>query len=163
MALTYEPIATYTATGTPTSYTFSSIPGTYTDLILIGSAKRGNAGSGDDNYNVTFNGDTGNNYSVTLLYEGSPYSTRSANRANLNWMGATGSADFIPSIVHIMNYANTTTNKTALGRWGGPSDSIVRASVGLWRSTSAITSLTITPAQSIAANSTFTLYGIKAA
>lgn len=162
MASTYTPIATYTATGTPASYTFSSIPSTYTDLVLIGSAARGITGSGSADYNVTFNGDTGSNYSVTLLYE-SPASTRSSNRANLNWMGAVGDGNNLPSILHFMNYANTTTYKTALGRWGSASDGIVRASVGLWRSTSAINSITITPPNGIANGSTFTLYGIKAA
>ena len=32
---TYSLIASYTATGTPTTYTFSSIPATFTDLLLV--------------------------------------------------------------------------------------------------------------------------------
>ena len=62
-----------------------------------------------------------------------------------------------------MNYANTTTYKTILGRWGSSANNQTRISVGLWRSTAAITSFTITPSLGIAAGSSFTLYGIKAA
>jgi len=159
MASTYEPIATYT-TGAVSDLTFTSFSG-YTDLILIATAARGITGSGAADFNMTFNGDTGSNYSVTLLYEGG--STRSANRANFNWMGAVGDGNFLQSIVHIMNYANTTTYKTALGRWGSPVDGNSRASVGMWRNTAAITSITITPTNGIASGSKFTLYGIKAA
>jgi hypothetical protein len=65
--------------------------------------------------------------------------------------------------VHFMNYSNTTTNKTVLGRSSAASG-FVEAAVGLWRNTSAITSITATTGgQSYQTGSTFTLYGIKAA
>lgn len=159
MASTYVPISTQTV-GAVSSITFNSFSG-YTDLLLVATAARGITGSGSADFNMTFNGDTGSNYSVTLLYEGG--STRASNRANFNWMGAVGDGNNLQSMVHIMNYSNSTTYKTALGRWGSPSDGIVRASVGLWRSTAAITSFTITPPNGIASGSTFTLYGILAA
>jgi hypothetical protein len=63
-----------------------------------------------------------------------------------------------------MNYANTTTYKTVLTR-ANAAASGVDASVGLWGSTAAITSITfdLPLVRTISTGSTFTLYGIKAA
>ena len=64
MAITYEPIATTTLGTSASSVTFSTIPGTYTDLVLV-VAGTSAATNGNE---MQFNGDTGNNYSFTLLY-----------------------------------------------------------------------------------------------
>jgi hypothetical protein len=63
-----------------------------------------------------------------------------------------------------MNYSNTTTYKTWLSR-SGASDRATEALVGLWRSTSAITTiaLSIDAGATYSTGSTFTLYGIAAA
>jgi hypothetical protein len=68
------------------------------------------------------------------------------------------------NIIQVMNYSNTTTNKTVLARAGIAGDR-TRAIVNLWRSTSAITSILIINNGSVnfVAGSTFTLYGIKVA
>ena len=65
MASTYQPIATNTLGSAAASVTFSSISGAYTDLVLIM-----NAGSSTTNADVDINvnGDTGANYSRTILY-----------------------------------------------------------------------------------------------
>ena len=67
-------------------------------------------------------------------------------------------------IGQIQNYSNTTTYKTWLSRSNIPAD-FVGALVGLWRSTSAITTIQFltTTADTFAIGTTFTLYGIKAA
>jgi len=158
---TYEPIATTTLSTTATSVTFSSIPGTYTDLV-IASAIISNSTSNDTK--VQFNNDTNSNYSMTRMYGESSTvgSDRSTNATSMH-LGR-NSTTITPNIFHIMNYSNTTTYKTALGR-SGFGNGIVLANVGLWRSTSAITSVTIliTGGDTFSANSTFTLYGIAAA
>jgi len=60
-----------------------------------------------------------------------------------------------------MNYSNATTFKTALTRWG-LGNAETNTTVGLWRSTSAITSVTVLPgAGNLATGSTFSLYGVK--
>jgi hypothetical protein len=64
MPATYEPIATYTAPSAQASYTFSSIPSTYTDLVLVANFGK----SADTAIKYRVNGDTGSNYSVTALY-----------------------------------------------------------------------------------------------
>jgi hypothetical protein len=67
------------------------------------------------------------------------------------------------SIWQVMNYSNSTTYKTALAKGGG-ADYGTEAYVGLWRNTSAITSITVLSSSgNMATGSTITLYGIKAA
>ena len=165
MATTYEPIATNTLTSTSTSVSFTSIPGTYTDLICIIS---GRSSSGTNYYQFKFNSDTGSNYSRTAI-TGTGSSATSERYSNetvaypIITPIPTGTSEFDTSIIHIFNYSNTTTNKTFIGR-GNNAASNVSATVGLWRSTSAITQIDITPFTStFASGSTFTLYGIKAA
>ena len=69
-------------------------------------------------------------------------------------------------ILQLMNYSNTTTYKTILSRTNAAANG-VDATVGLWRSTSAITSIEIGKNSGMSGTfqigSTFTLYGIKAA
>ena len=61
---TMTPIATNTLVSATNSITFSSIPQGYTDLILIHS----NISGTTQQLRLTFNGDSGSNYSTTELY-----------------------------------------------------------------------------------------------
>ncbi len=162
---TYTPIASTTLGTATNSVTFSSIPSTYTDLVFIASIQP--SGAAFMGYGQ-FNGDTGSNYSETLLYgTGSTAgSARESNRPNLyfgNW--TTGNSTTAPTsyIINIMNYSNTTTNKTVLSR-SADAGTETNAVVNLWRSTAAINSFRFyLNANNFVAGSTFTLYGIKAA
>ncbi len=157
MAITYEPIATTTLSTSASDVTFSSIPGTYTDLVLVlNGTSTAIAGLGFE-----FNGDTGNNYSATLLY-GTGSAAISSNNTN-TYPGYSGriNTNQSVSISHIMNYSNTTTYKTAITRANSNGD-IIMANVCLWRNTSAITSIKYIGA-TFNAGCVFTLYGIKAA
>lgn len=160
---TYTPIATYTATGTIGSYTFSSIPSTYTDLIAILTPI---AGGGAADIYMTFNGDTGSNYSASILYGSgsSAGNTTYSNQSNIiiDFYGSAISSEISNRILQIQNYSNTTTYKTALSR-ANRAGSGVDAIYGMWRSTAAISSITFTLSSSFASGSTFTLYGITAA
>lgn len=165
MAATYEPINTQTLGSAQASVTFSSIPATYTDLVLVYEA--GNSGNIYDGTFARFNSDTGNNYSWTyLLGNGSTaISGRESNVARTG-AGASGASRGM-SILNIMNYSNTTTYKTILNRRSvvDASGYTVGAEVGLWRSTAAISTvlLFVQSGTNFDAGSTFTLYGIKAA
>lgn len=163
MPSTYDKIAAYTAPSNITSYTFSSIPSTYTDLVIIASG----VGTGDIDISARFNGDSGANYSRTMLggYGGTVSSSRSTGLTffRLNWVSYWESTGRSNAIAHVMNYSNTTTNKTVLSR-GNNGNQGVDAQVSLWRNTAAITSIELyTSAFNIATGTTFTLYGIKAA
>ena len=162
---TYTPIASQTLGSAAASITFSSIPSTYTDLVLI----YGGAGTAAGQIDLRVgNGsvDAGNNYSTTILYgDGtSAGSLRYSNAAQAN-IGYTDASQ-TNNITHLMNYANTTTYKTILSRGSQPATS-ANARVSLWRSTSAINIITIYAGAgsggTFIAGSTFTLYGIAAA
>lgn len=166
MPATYSAIATTTLGSAAASVSFTSISGSYTDLVLVISARM-SGGGGASAIQAQFNSDTGSNYSFTLL-NGDGSSATSARNSNQTQAAiglATDTAgEFSTNIVQISNYSNTTTYKTLLARAGIASDR-VRAIVSLWRSTSAITSITVinNGAVNFVSGSTFTLYGIKSA
>jgi len=167
MAATYEPIATTTLGSASGSITFSSIPATYTDLVLICQVKRTSGGA---EIWARLNSDTGSNYSWTYVYGtgSSAASSRTSNENNGLFFGITSNNDFGTFILHLQNYANTTTYKTGISRFSVANPvtnyQAVGANVALWRSTSAVTSLTVRDAGSTyVAGSTFTLYGIASA
>jgi hypothetical protein len=160
---TYEPIATQTLGSAVSSVTFSSIPSTYTDLVLVANA----SGTGPSSILLQFNADTTSNYSDTLMtgYLGSALSGRdtSATQIGTSWTGGSMNGLLISAIINLQNYSNTTTNKTVLARFNSPT-SEVTAGVGLWRNTAAINTIRVlTSVNTYATGSTFTLYGIKAA
>jgi hypothetical protein len=158
---TYTPIATTTLGSAAASYTFSSIPSTYTDLVLIYSGLETGAG-----YSVTlqFNGDTGTNYSETTLYgTGSSAVSGRYSNSSLIYVDRYGSNTQSTGIVNIMNYANTSTYKTALIRFSNASYEVA-SYVGLWRSTAAINQIVVGGGgTTLAAGTMLTLYGIQAA
>lgn len=157
---TYTPIATTTLGTAVQSYTFSSIPSTYTDLVIVV-----NSSTASSDYTwIQFNGDTATNYSNTRLYgTGSVAgSDRQTNQTNYSYTVGT-ITERNTFIANIMNYSNTTTFKTAISRFN-VAGSGVDAVVNLWRSTAAINSIKISNnGFNFAVGSTFTLYGIAAA
>jgi hypothetical protein len=159
MTATYEPIATTTLASGTATVTLSAIPATYTDLVLVIQG----ASTVDNEVKIRFNSDTGTNYSFTQMGADSSgtFSGRgtSVNRMFIGY-ASTGQNSHI---TQIMNYSNATTYKSTLTR-SNKAASDVRAVVGLWRNTAAITSITIIQdAGSFSTGTTFTLYGIKAA
>jgi hypothetical protein len=162
MPVTYEPIATTTLGSTQSTVTFSSISGAYTDLVLVSSAL--SAGT-SQTIMMRFNGDSANNYSFTYVFgTGSVALSGTVGSISFAIGGSAVATNAAVNIVQIMNYSNSTTNKTVLGR-RGQAGNYTFADVSLWRNTAAITSISLQPenSQSFASGSTFTLYGIKAA
>ena len=158
-AATYTPIATQTLGSSAASVTFSSIPSTYTDLVLVQNST-GQSGLGASW--LRLNGDTSSNYSRTRLL-GNGSAASSYRESNTTYIASDApNANIATTVWNIMNYANATTYKTILYR--DNSTSYVVAQVGLWRNTSTISSLSITSdAGTYVAGSTFTLYGISSA
>lgn len=169
MPATFEPIATYTVPSNTTSYTFSSIPGTYTDLVVSMSV----ASSSGNTLFIRFNNDTSALYSATRL-SGSGTSALSDRDTRGSGYGVLTNYAAPPStlgnhntILQVMNYSNTTTFKTWLNR-SNLASAGTDAIVGLYGSTSAITSIGFSTngfggTSTLLAGSTFTIYGIKAA
>jgi len=156
---TYEAIATQTLGSAAASVTFSSIPSTYTDLVLVTGA----IGTGDLQINGRVNSDTGTNYSTTYL-AGNGTSAVSARQSSASSFGTdyyfSVTTNGNVTILQFMNYANTTTNKTILSR-SNAADKGVMATVSLWRNTAAINSITLlASANNFNIGSTFSLYGV---
>jgi hypothetical protein len=166
---TYDKISSYSSGSAQTSITLSSIPATYTDIVAVLSNVRHNT-SQAQRVVMQINGDTGSNYSETRLVGNGTTATSSRNSsATLTYTGLSISAtdtNVQPStlISQIQNYSNTTTNKTVLHR-GSSALSETSAVVTLYRSTSAITSVTFfwDGGGQFSPNTILTLYGIKAA
>ena len=169
MATTYEPIATTTLGSAAASITFSSIPATYTDLKLV-TVAQADTFDGYVGYDIQFNSDTGSNYSLTRLVGNgtTAVSARISNATQLNIGGAvatsTTSSNFALSEIDIFNYSGSTY-KTLLSGLSGDTNGAgqVRRVVGLWRSTSAITSVYLFADSgfNFKTGTTATLYGIK--
>lgn len=168
MPKTYEPIATHTVSGSAVaSYTFSTIPQTFTDIVVVGSVKLTTSSNSTVKFRV--NSDTGSNYSYTYV-QGNGSTTESGRQTSVTsgqfsagGFAITEAADtFNPLIMNCQNYSNTTTNKTFLHR-GNNSAAGTGLAISLWRNTIAVTSITIFPAAgNLDIGTTLTLYGIKA-
>lgn len=157
MPATYEPIASTTLGTSTSTITFSNISGNWTDLILIGNPL-GPAGSPW----IRFNSDSSALYSRTDLINVSGVSSRRFSGETELYV-ATADAGSSVFRVDIQSYSSTNVFKTVLGAAAAPASYVYRV-VGLWRSTSAITSITIgSNGGAHTSGSTFSLYGIKAA
>ena len=164
MAATYEPIATATPSGV-SNFSFSSIPSTYTDLVIVSHA----IGSGSiANIFARPNNDSSTNYDRMVVY-GSGSSTGgvrvSSNNAGL-YLGDVGAASpgyYAPNIININGYTNTSAYKSSLTKGGIVNDGTA-LTISTWFSTTTISSLYIyVAAGTFASGTTFSLYGIKAA
>jgi hypothetical protein len=158
---TYTPIATTTLGSAAASYTFSSIPSTYTDLVLVANVTLSSSGT---NLECRINGDTGSNYSFTSVYGtgGSALSNRQSNAASMFIDYYSDPNTTISTFrINFMNYSNTTTYKTVLSRSDNTSRG-TEAAAGLWRSTAAINQIQLYVGSSLtfAAGTTLTLYGV---
>jgi len=164
---TYIPIATTTLSSTATSFTFSSISGSYTDLVMVSNF---GTTSGNPVLTLGINGDTGTNYSFTYIRgdAGGAVSYALGGRSNttniLAFSNYGASSNYANTLImNFQNYSNSTTYKTTIYRYGA-AEKEVGAGVTLWRSTSAITSFTVDVGPgTFTSGSTFTLYGIAAA
>lgn len=156
---TYSQIATQTLGSAAASVTFSSIPQTYTNLVLVIA---GTAAGGDAVY-LQYNGDTGTNYSWTNMQgDGTTTASNRASSTSEARIGSIGATQY-NSISSIPNYSNTTTFKTCISR-ANRTDVSTWEFVNLWRNTAAITSILVrTPATNFSTGCVFTLYGIKGA
>lgn len=159
MAATFEPIATTTLGSTATSFTFSSIPSTYTDLKLVVTSIS-NTGSGQ--IGMRFNNDTGANYSRTYLY-GNGTSALSGAQTGVDKIESLNYSGTLPKLTSydIFSYAGSTYKTCLLVDSNDRNGSgFTNSTVGLWRNTSAINRIDIL-GTTFDVGTTATLYGIK--
>lgn len=167
MANTYVAIATVTVgSGGASSMDFTSIPATYTDLVLMVSTRSSTA---EDSFGLQFNGDTGNNYSYRNV-QGDGTNAQSFNgtvariyRGRQPESGYTANT-FGNSTFYIPNYAGSNNKSVSLDTVNENNATLARASLSaaIWSNTAAITSIKVLPdSGSFVQYSTATLYGIK--
>jgi hypothetical protein len=152
---TYTPLATVTLGSSASSVTFSSIPATYRDLILVFTGASA-SGSRQAMY-LQMNNSTANRTAVEML--GAPSNAAESythTNGQINYYVVTNLAT---SIIQIFDYSATDKHKTALIR-NGSSSNDVSAYAHRWGDTSAVTSVRLNLDTSFAAGSTFNLFGV---
>jgi len=165
----YESIASATGTGSSGTITFSSIPGTYTSLQIRCTSQlsstsryaifRPNNDSSTANY--TFHSTYGDGATVTS----DGYITGMDGAYSVNGTSSADNASNVGvGVVDIIDYASTTKYKTFRSLTGYDTNAagIIFLISSLWKSTSAISSLTIVAqGGNFTTGTTFALYGIK--
>jgi hypothetical protein len=154
------------------SVSFTNIPNTYSHLQIRWIA-RDDFNSQASDANMRFNSDSGSNYSWhQLIGDGSSaqaYASTSQTAARTGIIvGSTGGSNvFGSTVLDILDYANTNKNKTIrnLAGWDGNGTGSIALNSAAWLSTSAITSITITPrvGTNFQQYSQFALYAVKGA
>ena len=168
MANTYVKIATVTVGGGGASFMdFTSIPSTYTDLCLVASLRSDKPSYGFSNYSLSINGSTST--FTTRYIEGNGASATSGSTStgasgNINGPASTAST-FSNTQFYFPNYTSSANKSYSLDHVteANATTAWMNLTAGLWSTTSAITSLTLTEGNSsvFAQYSTATLYGIS--
>jgi hypothetical protein len=171
MANTFELIASSTVgSGGASSIDFTSIPSTYTDLVLKLSARSARTPDNRDEVFVRFNGDTGSNYSYrTIRGDGSSAISQSGSAINSIKRGDTPAAGatantFSNHEYYIPNYAGSNQKSISMdtAMENNATESFLFLIAGLWTGTAAINRITLTPEVSTFVQySTAYLYGVK--
>lgn len=174
MANTYVQIGSTVTVGAggSASIDFTSIPSTYTDLLIRISARTNRSGQPVDSLKLTFNGAT-TNFSARGLgadASSSAFSFTNAGSASIEdavfVTAATATANtFGNADIYIPNYAGSTNKSVSSDSVteNNATQSYLLLDAGLWSNTSAITSIKLAPLNGSLINqySTASLYGIS--
>jgi hypothetical protein len=166
MANTYTLISSYAATGTIASIEFTSIPATYTDL-LVKLSIRGTANIGAAGFNVEYNGNASSYTMLRLMGDGSAAETAGgiATGQIAVIQGGNATANTFGNYeLYIPNYtsANNKSFSVDFVNETNATTEYMGLYAGLWANSAAITSIKFTPSTgSIVQYSTAYLYGIK--
>jgi hypothetical protein len=167
----YESIQTHiVGSGGQSSITFTTIPSTYKHLQIRGIIRSTNSGT-DANARLRFNSDTGSNYRFHYLggsgsgsgYAGDSGATTFAY-AGLSSAASSTSGVFGVQVIDILDYANTSKNKTVRSLTGVDNNGsgFIELDSSLWMNTAAINNISIFfTSGNLAEYSHFALYGIK--
>lgn len=173
MPATYTLIASNTLGSDTASITFSSIPGTYTDLVLRFTA-RTNVGGNMERIELRLNGNSNTLYSYTQL-EGNSSAGSSSNASDQTIVRTavangdnTTASTFASGEIYIPSY--TASQNKPIGSFSVTENNAttanaayINATSNLFRSTTAISSVALTGGNSgnFLSGSSFFLYGIK--
>jgi hypothetical protein len=168
MANTYKLISSSVLSTSASSFTFSSIPATFTDLVLKTSV-RSDVSNVQYDLQVSMNSTGGTSHSYTLFRGYSPSGDTFRGSSvgyilgNSSGGGATANT-FGNSQMYIPNYAGSTFKPASFNNANETNASTIflYTTAGLFNSTSAITSIILTsPSYNFVSGSSFYLYGVK--
>ena len=161
---TYRPLATVTLGSSASSVTFSSIPATYRDLIVVANFTQTDTTTAA----IRFNSDTGSNYSyVSMTGSGAGALSSQGSGQDLIFIPffTTSASSQAFSFSQVMDYSATDKHKTVLTRdlTTRTTDSLLAtvSQANRWANTAAITTLQVfMRAGNFNAGGRFDLYGI---
>jgi hypothetical protein len=162
----FESIATTTGSGASGTVTFSSIAGTYKALQI----RVNMIGSVASSLQLNFNGDTAANYSMHGLFGNGTAASAAGSSSTSNIQSIGQSSATITTypnvaIMDVIDYASTSKYKTVKVFGGFDKNAAggeVSLTSGSWRSTSAVTSVTLSMSTGVFnTGTTIALYGVK--
>jgi hypothetical protein len=165
MANTFIKIASATVgSGGASSIDFTSIPSTYTDLVIYFSPRSTNV-SAIYGATIQFNSSS-SNFSYRALYGNGSVAGSYLDTAS--WLGEVPAASSTSNTfgnvsIYIPNYSGSTNKSFSIDNVGENNATAARADLiaELWSNTAAINSVKLQSAVNFAQYSTATLYGIK--
>lgn len=167
MAVTYKKIASVTVgSGGAANIDFTSIPSTYTDLLLKLSLRNTTASTYTD-IDVAFNGSTASMTRRAIYADGTTVSSFSASNSRFTYSGSANAtaSTFSNGELYIPNYAGSTNKSVSadtIVETNAATGNLAILVAGLWSNTAAINQITLTPLTgSFVEYSTAVLYGIS--
>jgi len=174
MANTYTLISSNVLSSSAASVTFSSIPATYTDLVIQISIRSARSAT-FSTLRAYFNGDRTSTIASTTRLTGDGASTSSSRDSNMDegtFAGSTNAATsssntFSSHEFYVPNYLSAVSKPIAAtsAQENNISTAYIQLNATLWRNTSAITSVTFQDfaggVNNIEVGSSFYRYGIK--
>lgn len=149
------------------SIEFTSIPQTYTDLVLLFTFRSNSTDDPNEDQSIRFNGSS-SNYSYRVLF-GNGSSAGSFSGTSKIWLGARGSNSttsntFTNNLVYIPNYTASTNKSVSADSVSENNGTNANQSIvaGLWSDSAAITSISIFAGsgQNLLAGCSASLYGV---
>jgi hypothetical protein len=154
-------IASVTLQSDSPSVTFSGIPNTYRDLIIVVEGLMNH--SGDGFITLRLNADAGSNYNTVYAANTSSAPRTNVTGADLVYGGATRR---VMTYTSIMDYSVTDKHKTLLTRSNNQPDNFVFMYASRWANTAAVNSITLLTTLTnfsasgfMSAGTTISLYG----
>ena len=161
--MTMTLIETKTLGTAAASLEFTEIPQTFTDLLVVSSARSTRTGSTDDSMVIKLNGSDGTARRLFGGGSGSGFSDSTLQIVAFISTNATTSNTFSNDSFYIPNYTASTNKSVSIDSVSENNATAATQliSAGLWSSTAVVNALSFTPLNgNLVAGSTISLYGI---
>lgn len=154
---TYDLIASNVLSSSASSVSFSSLPSSYRDLIIVADIKSPGAFDGATAALITFNSTT-TGYSWVRMFSNSSSAQSDTGTDRIIGYNGYNNQNGL-TVVQIQDYSATDKHKTYLARYSAE-NVYASAQVGRWANTSAISTIEFSIATNFPAGSSFYVYAI---